>query len=436
MNRDKIEEELLGAYMHWPKLLKSIPIALDDLLESPRREVLQALLENRETAEVDPIKLEAHLRELGKIGAADAVPLCFTAAPRSANEAKSLRTRLLRSHQDPNLLLNFPVASSGTIQNRNPRPPISVIEGIVGRGEKLIISGASKAGKSWALLGLAHAVCNGANWMGQSCRKGRVLFLNFEIGESRMAERLRSLDKAGMPLEGVSFLNLRGATFSWSSIVSYVRYLASSVHFSLIVLDPIYKLLGDTPENDNTAVAAMLAEVERIAYSTGSAVAFAHHFSKGNKSGVESIDRMSGAGAFARDPDAIISLTSHDEDNCYTVEATVRNYPKPEKVVVRFEFPTFVIEDNFDPERLKKPHRGGHNRRGGPETVVEVLAEGGNLPGASLAKALQDSKCVTERTAYNWMEKAEEKGLAENLSGLWTLTSEGEKGVLPKQLLN
>ena len=67
-------------------------------------------------------------------------------------------------------------------------------------------------------------------------------------------------------------------------------------------------------------IADLLNQLEQIAVSTGAAVLFGSHFSKGNQAGKEVLDRVSGSGVFARDPDTIVTITRHDEDGAFVVE--------------------------------------------------------------------------------------------------------------------
>ncbi len=210
----------------------------------------------------------------------------------------------------PELLKQFPVVSGSELQANHPNPPEPVIEGLVGRGEKLILGSASKAGKTFCILNLAGAVTVGGDWLGFKCRKGKVLFINFEVSAPRMAERNRHLAAAGVDLSDVEFFNLRGAQLNWQTLLLALRHRARLENYSLIILDPIYKLLDGTDENNNSEVAKMMSEVEQIAVGTGALIAYVHHFSKGNQAGKDAMDAMSGAGVFARDPDAILCCGS------------------------------------------------------------------------------------------------------------------------------
>jgi RecA-family ATPase len=50
-------------------------------------------------------------------------------------------------------------------------------------------------------------------------------------------------------------------------------------------------------------------ELEALARRTGAAIVVAHHFAKGDSTAKSAIDRMSGAGAWARDPDSLVVMT-------------------------------------------------------------------------------------------------------------------------------
>ncbi len=57
-------------------------------------------------------------------------------------------------------------------------------------GCKMVLSGTSKSNKSWCLLDLAVSVASGQTWWGRQCRKAAVLYINFELHEWVIAQRL------------------------------------------------------------------------------------------------------------------------------------------------------------------------------------------------------------------------------------------------------
>ena len=62
---------------------------------------------------------------------------------------------------------------------------------------------------------------------------------------------------------------------------------------------------------------------------------------------------MSGSGVFARDADSIITLTEHQQKNCYVVEMTLRNLAPQPPFVVEWQFPVMVERLDLSPADLK-----------------------------------------------------------------------------------
>src|SRR5690606_4981307 len=103
--------------------------------------------------------------------------------------------------------------------------------------------------------------------------------------------------------------HLRGYAADLAELIPQFLVQTVGSKFDMIILDPIYKCLGERDENANGEVAGLLNEVEALAVRSDAAVVFGHHFSKGNQAAKDSRDRVSGAGAWVRDPDTVITLT-------------------------------------------------------------------------------------------------------------------------------
>jgi hypothetical protein len=254
-------------------------------------------------------------------------------------------------------------------ENRTPEPP-QVIEGLLHRGSKLIVGGTSKGRKSFSLLDLAVAVATGSKWWGFQCVQGRVLYLNFEIQQPFLEGRVSIIaERKGAAMMPGNFLamTLRGMTETVENIADeLIKYILSLEPFALIIFDPIYKLMAGRDENKAGDVTAIMAQLEKIAVQTGAAVAFGAHYSKGNQAGKESIDRIGGSGAFARDPDAIMTMTAHEEsEDHFTVQSTLRNFAPIEPFVLAWEYPLFSRDTTgLDPAALKMPKKPGERAQG------------------------------------------------------------------------
>ena len=67
-----------------------------------------------------------------------------------------------------------------------------LIDGVLRKGHKMLVSGPSKAGKSFLLLELAIAIAEGGQWLGWNCKRGRVLYVNLELDRASCLHRSRS----------------------------------------------------------------------------------------------------------------------------------------------------------------------------------------------------------------------------------------------------
>ena len=82
---------------------------------------------------------------------------------------------------------------------------------------------------------------------------------------------------------------------------------AAKKDYIAIVIDPIYKVItGD--ENSADQMANFCNQFDKVCTELGCAVIYCHHHSKGAQGGKRAMDRASGSGVFARDPDALIDL--------------------------------------------------------------------------------------------------------------------------------
>jgi RecA-family ATPase len=86
---------------------------------------------------------------------------------------------------------------------------------------------------------------------------------------------------------------------------------AQKKNYIAIVIDPIYKVItGD--ENSADQMAHFCNQFDRVCFELGAAVIYCHHHSKGTQGQKRSMDRASGSGVFARDPDALLDLIELD----------------------------------------------------------------------------------------------------------------------------
>lgn len=190
-------------------------------------------------------------------------------------------------------------------------PPL--IDGVLRQGHKMLIAGPSKAGKSYALIELCIAIAEGGMWLESfKCAKGKVMYVNLELDKASCLHRFFDVYKAlGIPsdhIRSIDIWNLRGYSVPMDKLAPPLIRRASKKDFIAIVIDPIYKVItGD--ENSADQMAHFCNQFDKVCTELGCAVIYCHHHSKGAQGGKRSMDRASGSGVFARDPDALLDLT-------------------------------------------------------------------------------------------------------------------------------
>jgi len=240
--------------------------------------------------------------------------------------------------------------------NKDPMPK-QVIEGVLHKGSKMIISGSSKAGKTLSLLHLGLAAANGSTWLGHRTATSKVIYLDFELKKRIAARRIAEMVNANSHYDPKNpnflYCSLRGQSRTLEDLVHHIEDLENHQP-DLVIVDPFYKLATGADENDAGAISEVVNRMEKFSERLDCSFVYAHHFSKGNKSDTDHIDRASGSGVFARDPDAILTLTPHEEEDHLVLEATLRDFPTPDPQVVEFSWPNFIHKPDMEP-KLRKP---------------------------------------------------------------------------------
>ena len=242
-----------------------------------------------------------------------------------------------------------------------PKLPDELIKGVLRCGHKMLISGSSKAGKSFLLMELAVALAEGIKWLGFECKKSKVIYVNLEIDPASCINRFSEIYK-GLGIKpkfpnDIYVWNLRGHAVPLDKLVPKLLRRVSSQHFDAVIIDPIYKVItGD--ENNASEMGQFCNQFDRICQVSGCATIYCHHHSKGAQGYKKAMDRASGSGVFARDPDAqldMIQLETSEEflnvnaDNtnstAWRLECSLREFPNFKPRNFWFEYPIHRVDE-------------------------------------------------------------------------------------------
>lgn len=250
------------------------------------------------------------------------------------------------------------------LPENDERPTLApeLIKGILRTGHKMLVSGPSKAGKSFLLLQLGLAIAKGEDWLGRECKKGNVLYVNLELDPRSCMARIYDI----LQLKNQSYHNVRDTFMLWNlrgkavpmdKLSRKLIRRTEKYHIDAVIIDPIYKVLtGD--ENNAKDMADFTNQFDKIATQMECAVIYCHHHSKGYQGQKRSMDRASGSGVFARDPDAILDLTELEMDpeereerglkpgaTAWRIESTLREFATPDPIDLYFEYPIHRLDE-------------------------------------------------------------------------------------------
>jgi hypothetical protein len=291
--------------------------------------------------------------------------------------------------------------------------PPDIIDTLLSRGGKMLLGGGSKSFKTWMLIDIATAVVTGSDWLGLRTKAGRVLYINLELQSAFFSFRNKTvLERKSLDLcQGqYEVWNLRGHAADLSKMLPSILEKTEKDKYDLIIFDPIYKVLGDREENVSHHMTSMMNDLEKIAMESGAAVIFGAHFSKGNQSLKESIDRVSGSGALARDPDSILIFTKHEQQNAFVVEATLRNHPPMEPFCVTFDFPLMKIASDLNPADLKQAPTGQRKTATTSADKIVALLDAEPLAFADWSKVARDTLVISQSTFEKYFRIVRDDG--------------------------
>lgn len=210
------------------------------------------------------------------------------------------------------------------------QPPIDWIVGdLIPRGSSMLLVGEPRAGKSFAALDLALALCSSSSsWLGSNVLShGRVAYLALE-GHAGIAGRLRAY-RARHPMrvvKGFEAVSWRGApplTEGWEPFAGELRRLHREAGgevgvdgLDLVVIDTL-ALAGLPDENDSATVGAVLRRVNALAAELRCTFLLLHHPRKAQgdmraRGGCPTIHDVRGSGALVGNVDCVMALDYRD----------------------------------------------------------------------------------------------------------------------------
>ena len=212
------------------------------------------------------------------------------------------------------------------------------------------------------------------------------------------------------PFRNIVIWNLRGHAVPLDQLVPKLVRRVRDMHLDAIIIDPIYKVItGD--ENSASDMAAFCNQFDKICNETGCSVIYCHHHSKGAQGMKRAMDRASGSGVFARDPDAQLDMIelelSEDIRNwvaergatAWRLESSLREFENFKPVNFWFEYPIHRL----DTENLQEMPTQGSPDAGRLKNKHAKSAETAEQEFRNAYDALNTNGSVTVRDIMDYL---------------------------------
>ena len=182
-------------------------------------------------------------------------------------------------------------------------------------GEVIILWGESQAGKTALLLDMVAAIASGSDWAGHPVTRTNVVYVALE-GQIGVRTRVQALehDRGVSHLEGIHYV-FNPCNVASEADVNELALTALKHDAKFIVIDTLSaSIAGMAEENSNSAMAGMIANVQRLTQMTGAAVLLVHHCGNDPKRGAR------GAYALHANPDVSIEVGRSGENRYWRLD--------------------------------------------------------------------------------------------------------------------
>jgi len=291
-----------------------------------------------------------------------------------------------------------------------------LIEGMWANASHGMIAGEAKTFKSTISREMAVSVASGLPmWDKFKVRNpGPVLIVQEENPPWVEQDRLIKIAQAKKLLEGrvhkvddrlyvefpeplpIRILNNWGFDLTLEEHRNMLTEAIKEVKPVLLILDPLYLMLGDTDENSAQELRNVLQWLLHLKINHNLSVMVLHHWNKGGTGKSErGGQRMLGSATLHAWVDsAVYTSIRNVEENDVQIEREFRGFPKPENLVIRFSMSEPGKEPVYRVEW--RSQREAYNL-GGEMMMLEIVAANGSATATEIQKGANQSTSKVRR---------------------------------------
>lgn len=316
-------------------------------------------------------------------------------ATQRGESPEEIRRRLLETTQPTARPGSFPEIKSGRdiMHGEYPDPSYLVEKMIPDVGVGLMV-GPKAAGKTQALLSIAAGVSVGGYALGGLvCTYGRVLYLQLELSERRVHERLNRMSIENM--DNVDFAH------QWPTGPDGLAAIEAAVKqngYSLVIIDTLAKVWTSGQDMDGYKDSYnVMGPLREVANRLGITILCGHHRRKA--AAEDEIDSVMGSTGIAANADVILILkrARGTDDGSLLIEG---NDVPSDQLALRFDRDSteWFVTDADPKEASQTPER---------RDILRYLREHGSAKSGMIAEAVGKSPSNTS----NLLKRMKDEGL-------------------------
>jgi hypothetical protein len=220
-----------------------------------------------------------------------------------------------------------------------------LIDDFLTAGDKSVIGGPSKSGKSFLSIHAGLAIARGVEFFGRKVKRGLVVYQAGE-GARGVKKRLRAYRRHFNVArdEDIPFVLLQsridlhspeGDTAPLIAEIKAIQALYPDHPLRMVVIDTLATAQGGADENSGRDMGAVMGNVDRLSRECGAHVCLVHHLNaNGNK--------LRGHTSIYANIDQVITVVRDDETKVRTVTLD-KQKDDPDGITVRFELQSVEI---------------------------------------------------------------------------------------------
>lgn len=234
-------------------------------------------------------------------------------------------------------------------------PPIEwYIKGIIQKKGRTMISAREGIGKSFVVLNMLTSICAGEDMFinkFETCKtKPNVLYIDFELGESALQHRLKTMGEK-TSLSNLYVQSIYGWEILDESYQTALEQIIETNNIKILAFDPLGNLWsGD--ENKRTEVKQVTDYLDFVMDKYKTSILLTHHWRKATQHFKEGGEMAAGSYGWGKWLDNHITLQGTTDSMVITCEKN-RNARKWNKIVATLDQDTFLL--NYSGDLENKP---------------------------------------------------------------------------------